>query len=437
MNQINQINENAQTLETLEISKKLLRRDFYFTDDKDKRNIYRIMLSRGHLRIQFKYGDSVASTDYDDFLSDVDVIETIKADSKYIEYVGNYPAFCEDYGYEEESQQAQIIFKKCIKNAFKINAMFTTEEIENIEDIFNIEFFNSLRCYQCGKYDEQPINQLFKDVQYYASLNGFYCCDCVDELNEDDDDTDSDSDDDELYSGSDTDSDSDDDEPNYHTIDNCDLEDCEMCQKGIYANNDDDEDEPNYDSDGDIIGDENKFLCDRCSHHYFRNQLNIRHVPDMFDPDHTIEMEICGDCAIEYEQTQFLPNAGMCRVCEVAQGEEHYIGNTQIFICNECFYSHELVDVVTDNEPLNHYEEMDDDEMPELETEEWQEDWEDPDPNEGEHWENEADQEDEEDAPECFICGFHHEHIKLECNHEVCTACKPKLSNCPYCRNPI
>lgn len=165
-----------KTNTTLEI--KFLKNDFYFDDDKEKRDIYQCTLKRGNRSYSFKFGQSINNSGYwykygvnkkyfelsenkkeyftkypgqlrsyvkTHFQFDLlpkDEIHVPVAPTAYnvlacIEkYIPeDFQDFCDNYGYDNDSISAKKIFKKVQKQALRINSLYNDEEMQELMEI--------------------------------------------------------------------------------------------------------------------------------------------------------------------------------------------------------------------------------------------------------------------------------------------------------------
>lgn len=115
--------------EKKKILKKLIRHDYYFNDDTQKRDIYNITIKKNGKSISFEFGNSI----YDEGKkpSDYNILSCIK-----MEYFcpDNFNDFCEEYGYNNDSINALKIFYKSTVLSNKLKTIFTEDEINKLED---------------------------------------------------------------------------------------------------------------------------------------------------------------------------------------------------------------------------------------------------------------------------------------------------------------
>jgi len=112
----------------------------YFEDDKDKRNIYEIEITRNDKIINFTFGISIQNTKIlnNNYKSGKD-IKNIRNDFLYsilscisCDYFidNDFQSFCSDFGYNEDSIKALETHKKCIEQSKKLKKIFNENEIE-------------------------------------------------------------------------------------------------------------------------------------------------------------------------------------------------------------------------------------------------------------------------------------------------------------------
>ncbi len=115
----------------VKFSANFIKHDFYFQDDKEQRDIYRITFSRNgqkYERFSLRFGQSIANagtapTEYD-------VLACI---TKYD--VGTFENFCGDFGYDVDSRKAEKTYKAVCREFAKVSAFFSPSELEAIQEI--------------------------------------------------------------------------------------------------------------------------------------------------------------------------------------------------------------------------------------------------------------------------------------------------------------
>lgn len=102
--------------------------DFYFPNDKEQRDIYRITLKNKLHTYRFNFGQSIANTGAAP--RPYDVLACLQ---KY--EVGTFENFCGDFGYDTDSRSAYKIYKAVMKEWKNVELLFTPEQIEELQEI--------------------------------------------------------------------------------------------------------------------------------------------------------------------------------------------------------------------------------------------------------------------------------------------------------------
>ena len=112
----------------------------YFEDDKEPRQIYRVFISYNGKKTSFTFGDSLQNG-YDGKTPESNpeeyrqtILDCLVSDSYTPE---NFNEFCSEYGYNEDSRKAFKTYKRVIKQAEKINKVFSTEDLEALYNEVN------------------------------------------------------------------------------------------------------------------------------------------------------------------------------------------------------------------------------------------------------------------------------------------------------------
>ena len=109
-----------------------LENDYYFPGDSHQRDIYKILLKRGKKRYTFRFGDSIKnSLSYPKLPPSPYSILT--ALTKYDP--GEFDDFCGEFGYNEDSRNAEKIYKDVKKKWQNIERLFSENEIEMLRGI--------------------------------------------------------------------------------------------------------------------------------------------------------------------------------------------------------------------------------------------------------------------------------------------------------------
>lgn len=149
---------------------KFLKWDFYFEDDKDKRDIYEITLEKGERTYTFTFGQSIAhSGEYILYPTLERIHLKINENGNKIKHikgfgllnngnsvrnkefkeptaydvltcltkneVGTFDDFCGDYGYDNDSIKALEIYKKVCNEWNNVRILFSDEELEKLREI--------------------------------------------------------------------------------------------------------------------------------------------------------------------------------------------------------------------------------------------------------------------------------------------------------------
>ena len=110
---------------------KYIDHDFYFTDDKQSRDIYRTTLKRNGLQYSFKFGQSIINSNYGNIPpTPYNVFSCVQ---KYD--VGTFENFCSEFGYDEDSRKAEKIYFAVKKEFQNIERLFSDvmEELQEIQ----------------------------------------------------------------------------------------------------------------------------------------------------------------------------------------------------------------------------------------------------------------------------------------------------------------
>jgi hypothetical protein len=103
--------------------------DFYFDDDKDCRDIYRITLKRNKKQYSFKFGQSLM----DSALGiEPEIYDVLSCITKY--KIESFENFCSEYGYLIDSKKAEKIYKK-VCNEYKNVMRLFSDIIEELREI--------------------------------------------------------------------------------------------------------------------------------------------------------------------------------------------------------------------------------------------------------------------------------------------------------------
>lgn len=151
-----QYSENPEQLEkilregSLSISAVKLGTFEYFESDKEKRDVYEIIIKRNGKTINFRYGDSIHNTElheksslFGDTPKEIyrrkQEIKEMQENSLYsilaCIHVDHYcpdtfEDFCSEFGYDTDSIKAEKTFRNCREQSKKLQSIFTSEEME-------------------------------------------------------------------------------------------------------------------------------------------------------------------------------------------------------------------------------------------------------------------------------------------------------------------
>ena len=159
----------------LSFKAEFLRNDFYFAGDKDKRDIYKITLSRGNRKYSFEFGQSIVKSgfyasygkqkyiiprekinnkdsdlkiwvrfnlqrDFGNVVNDKIVrpiaptlYDVLTCLQKYD--VGTFEDFCSEFGYDTDSRNAKKTYKAVVKEYDKMCSLFSNDELEVLTEI--------------------------------------------------------------------------------------------------------------------------------------------------------------------------------------------------------------------------------------------------------------------------------------------------------------
>lgn len=132
----------------------------HFPNDKEKRDIYTLTLTRENGRsFSVRFGQSInhsqpsdqeikkIKTYSKDFNDEQKKLKARKAQIKVpnaydmlcciTKYSpGSLQNFCSEFGYDEDSKRAEKIYISVVEEWFKVEAFFTAEELEEIQEIY-------------------------------------------------------------------------------------------------------------------------------------------------------------------------------------------------------------------------------------------------------------------------------------------------------------
>ncbi len=103
-------------------------RGFYFSDDKQARDIYICVLKNANNIYRFTFGQSIANKGNKPTAYDV-----LACLTKYD--IGSYDDFCSDFGYSTDSRKARKIYRDVLKEWKNVEKMFSPEQLELLREI--------------------------------------------------------------------------------------------------------------------------------------------------------------------------------------------------------------------------------------------------------------------------------------------------------------
>lgn len=131
------IDYEKQAKDFLEISQitmttRFIKHDFYFADDREKRDIFRITFKRGTERFSITFGQSLnESTGYGDYKpSAYDVLACMTKHNP-----GTFDDFCDAFGYDTDSRSAERVYGLVVKEWAKVSAFFTADELDLLWEV--------------------------------------------------------------------------------------------------------------------------------------------------------------------------------------------------------------------------------------------------------------------------------------------------------------
>jgi len=101
---------------------------YYFPQDKEQREIYKVTLRNDKGSYTFKFGQSIANSGQEP--SAYDVLSCL---TKY--NTGSFEEFCSEFGYDTDSRTAERTYKAVIKEYENISRLFTEAQIEQLREI--------------------------------------------------------------------------------------------------------------------------------------------------------------------------------------------------------------------------------------------------------------------------------------------------------------
>ena len=110
-----------------------LERDLFFSGDKEERDVYTLTLVRTvkpGKRVSFKFGQSIRGSENGDIPTAYDLLACLtKSDP------GDFQNFCDDFGYDLDSRQAEKTFKSVKREWLKVSRFFSPAEIDELLEV--------------------------------------------------------------------------------------------------------------------------------------------------------------------------------------------------------------------------------------------------------------------------------------------------------------
>lgn len=104
--------------------------DYYFEDDKEKRDVYLVTLKKPDKKIQYRFGNSIHNTLKNKTPTAYDVLAVVE---KY--HPDTFEEFCLNFGYVPDSVKARKIYRAALKQYLKFSNFYTEEEMEMLREI--------------------------------------------------------------------------------------------------------------------------------------------------------------------------------------------------------------------------------------------------------------------------------------------------------------
>ena len=108
-----------------------LKYDYHFSDDEDKRDIYKVVIKRNGKQFTLNFGQSIANSRRKEAPTNYDILACL------IKYeVGTFDDFCGNYGYSNDSKISQKIYKAVVKEWENVCRIWSDDEIELLQEIW-------------------------------------------------------------------------------------------------------------------------------------------------------------------------------------------------------------------------------------------------------------------------------------------------------------
>ena len=122
--------ENPSQLKTLLtqikvfISKPVYKK--YFKNDTECRNVYKVTITKGKVKISFNFGDSIRNTEEGFEPELYDILSSVSCEYNTPE---TFDDFIFEFGYDY-STETKRLFNKCTKHSLKLKKIFTNEDMD-------------------------------------------------------------------------------------------------------------------------------------------------------------------------------------------------------------------------------------------------------------------------------------------------------------------
>lgn len=94
---------------------------------------YRIEIENNGKKARFTYHDSVFNYENKKDLNYDDVLECLISEARAYSTTEDILDFCFQFGYVKDKKRCRQAYKGCEENYYKLNTLFTEEEIEELE----------------------------------------------------------------------------------------------------------------------------------------------------------------------------------------------------------------------------------------------------------------------------------------------------------------
>ena len=125
--------DNFLVKHNLKLRAVFLERDLFFSGDKEERDIYTLTLVRTvkpGKRFSVKFGQSIRGSENGDIPTAYELLACLtKSDP------GDFQNFCDDFGYDLDSRQAEKTFKSVKREWLKVSRFFSPTEIDELLEV--------------------------------------------------------------------------------------------------------------------------------------------------------------------------------------------------------------------------------------------------------------------------------------------------------------